>query len=232
MNAFILTPCSHTHIFWKRVRNPTPQHTPSHPITSSPPFPSPPFFPSLSLSFFQVFYALRMKEMGAGDIGAFNLAEGSPRAGSSGDGQGWWLYMDVRSKTTSYGGLEIVRHPFTGGGCSQTSRQDVIALNKHQDSLRPGSAYLYRGEKMRYTGEDTTSSSQLMMRVVSTTFPDLIAKNDKEAYRNVRRKERLTWRLKRKETDRRSNECRLKRVMDVDFMYELSENVERRMNID
>ena len=186
MNAFVLTPCSHTFSFFGNV-SATPRLNIPH-RTLSPLLPPTPFSLILSLSFFQVFYALRMKEMGADDIGVFSLAEGSPRAGSSGDGQGWWLYMDVRSKTTSYGGLEIVRHPFTGGGCSQTSRQDVIALNKHQDSLRPGSAYLYRGEKMRYTGEDTTSSSQLMMRVVSTSFPDLIAKNDKEAYRNVRRK--------------------------------------------
>ena len=43
-----------------------------------------------------VYYALRMKEMGANDIRAFNLDSGAPRAGDSGDGQGWWLYMDVR----------------------------------------------------------------------------------------------------------------------------------------
>ena len=57
---------------------------------------------------------------------------------------------------------------FANNRCGKTSRQDVMAVTGHQDSLRPGSAFLYRGEQMRFVGGDTRSRSQLMLRVVST----------------------------------------------------------------
>ena len=128
--------------------------------------------------------ALRMKEQAVPAV--FNVASGAPVPGSGSDGQGWWLYFDVRSKTTSYGGLEIVRHPFTSSGCAQTSRQDVIATTSHQDALRPGSAFLYRGEKMRYSGQHVVSSTQLLVRIVNSSFPDLVTRGGKEAFRNNR----------------------------------------------